>query len=562
MTSLAASIDRASLHARLADAVTPEEVASAVGEWLRESSAGSLVGVYLAGVTRRLHLDPRCGAADDAPTSLAVGEADDAPGPEARVTIPLSFRGRAFGALLVEQVLDPPMLRETLDAEFAPALFRALYLDDTLVDNDRIREQLFYLDEMGKLIGRLDLDLLLVNVLELTTAHLGADIGSITLMRADGLETAVDWGLPHEALVSLRRRSGTPVIDEVLDTREPLLLDADELHSDDPHGYRFDHLLLLPLCTNDAVWGTINLVSPSRVPDLDSPLLDSIRSGVALAATAVENALLIEMKLSREREQEQLKLGHQIQSTLLPSESPQRPGLDIDGSSVSATMIGGDYFDYFDLPDGRLGLVVADVSGKGVPAGLIMTATRALFRATAARRSRPALILDEVNRLLCAEGFGARFVTAVFASIDPWSGVVEWSTAGHDPPSVWRAHDGTVEGEPLPALPLGLRPGFEYEAREVALRPGDVMLFYTDGVSEAMNAQREQFGEDRLHHVLAVNAGLDARSLRDRILAAIDAHCGATPRHDDTTLIVVRKPTIASIPESHAGEQDRERAIP
>ncbi len=544
----ALSIDREALSERLASAVTPEEVTEA----LFVSLDGTARGLYVFDQEGDLHLEDRCPHDRAAPRSFPGTEP---PSPAVR----FSFRDRPLGAILFHRMPDDPALPSILQTDFSPAIFRSLYLDDVLADNDRMREQLFYLDEMGKLIGQLDLDMLLVNILELTSAHLGSDIGSITLMHQDELVTAVDWGLPHEALTTLERTDGRRVIDEVVTSREPLLLSDDELRADDHGRYQFDRLLLLPLCTNDVFWGCINLVTPQYVTDLDSPRLASIRSGVGLAATAVENALLIEIKLSREREQEQLKVGHQIQSQLLPSEPPDRPGLEIDGSSVSATMIGGDYFDYFDLPDGRLGLVVADVSGKGVPAGLIMTATRALFRATATRHSDPAAILGEVNRLLCAEGFGTRFVTAVFAALDPRTGTVRYSTAGHDAPSIRRAATGLIDSFPLPALPLGLRPGADYAVQTFELAVDDVMVLYTDGVSEAMDHVREQFGVDRLHRVLDRGHGVDAPGLRDRILAAIDEHCGPTPRHDDTTLIVVRRTADVEASESRSGERDRER---
>jgi len=541
-------IDREALAERLASAVTPEEVTEA----LFVSLDGTARGLYLFDQEGDLYLEDRC--PHDAAAARSFVEAE-VPSRAVR----FSFRDRPLGAVLFHRVPDDPALPSILQTQFSPAIFRSLYLDDVLSDNDRMREQLFYLDEMGKLIGQLDLDMLLVNILELTSAHLGSDIGSITLLHHDELVTAVDWGLPHDALMALQRADGRRVIDEIMTSREPVLLAREDLRSDHQGQYNFDRLLMLPLCTNDALWGCINLVAPQHVTAVESPLLASVRSGVGLAATAVENALLIEMKLSREREQEQLKVGHQIQSQLLPSEPPDRPGLEIDGSSVSATMIGGDYFDYFDLPDGRLGLVVADVSGKGVPAGLIMTATRALFRATATRHSDPAAILGEVNRLLCAEGFGARFVTAVFAALDPRTGTVGYSTAGHDAPSIRRADTGRIDSFPLPALPLGLRPGASYEAQTFRLAIDDTMVLYTDGVSEAMDHSREQFGADRLHRVLAHSRGLGASDLRDRILAAIDEHCGTTPRHDDTTLIVVRRTPDVDDSDSRSGERDRER---
>lgn len=549
MSPSTVGFDRAAVDARLAEAITPEEVVATLATWIEENAAEPPRGVYLADHRGVLHLERRFAFDPSCPHRI---DADTDAGP---TLVRFPFRDRLLGAVLVPAVVDG--LEEFLGERFAPALFRSLYLDDALREKQGMREQLFYLDEIGKLLGQLDLDLLLVNVLELTAAHLGADIGSITLQRPEGLVTAVDWGLPHEALAGLTLADGTPLVDRVASSTGPLLFDGDDLALGDARTEGLDRLLVLPLCTNDAFWGSINLVAPARVDDVEAKVLESIRSGVGLAATAIENALLLEIKLSREREQEQLKLGHQIQSALLPASAPETEGLDVAGSSVSATMIGGDYFDYYELPDGRLGLVVADVSGKGVPAGLIMTATRALFRATTARLSDPPRILEEVNRLLCAEGFGARFVTAAFLAMDAETGVFDYSTAGHDPPLLWRAAAGTVESEAVPALPLGLRPGATYDCRTVQLHGGDAVVVYTDGVSEAMDAGRDQFGEERLHEVLRKGVDDTASALRDRILRTIDAHCGSTPRHDDTTMIVVRRTAVTTKSESPSERAER-----
>lgn len=528
------------LAALLAPAVRPAEVYAALHDWLTGQGHDAPIGVYLAGRDGAHHLDRNAAYDPQAPVHLHLKCGGTEPG---TVAITFDFRDKPFGALLLHEGGIPTGLDRVLEEEFAPALFHSLYLEDTVSENERMRQQLFYLDEMGKLIGQLDLDLLLVNILELTTAHLGADIGSITLFRNDGFETVVDWGLPHEAITRLTLVDGTPALRRAIDARRPLLLEREDLAPTEDGDYNFEHLLLLPLCTSEAVWGSINLVAPAFVESVESPQLLATRSGVGLAATAVENALLFEIKLAREREQEQLKVGQQIQNALLPSEAPVMQGLDVAGSSVSATMIGGDYYDYFPLPDGRLGLAVADVAGKGVPAGLIMTAARALFRAAAARHSEPAEILGEVNALLCAEGFGSRFVTALVAAIDPATGVLSYASAGHDAPLFWRAHDGSMEDHPLPALPLGLRPEVRYEQQLLQLHSGDVMVMYTDGVTEAMNSQREQFGGERLAGVIAGHArALRAKALRDAIVEAVATHCAGSPRHDDTTLIVVHRP--------------------
>lgn len=519
----------------LLNALSVEEVYAILEDVCREALGREPHACYIARGDGSFERDPAGPGHATAPDRL-----DTAP-PAERARV-FAYRGRPLGAVCFDTDIElPEPWCAWLEEEFAPALFSSSYLASTLVENRRTKDQLYYLDEMAHRLGELDLDLLLVNILELTAGYLGADLASIILLRDGAPETAVDWGLPHEALISLRLRDGEEALASALSSRRARLFQQDEFDLGEAAPYNFDRLLILPLCTTDQTWGSINLVAPDRVRDTDDPHLEAVRSGVALAATAVENALLLEMKLQSEREQAQLRVGHQIQSALIPTEAPRVPGLDIAGSSVSATMIGGDYLDYFELPDGRTGMVVADVAGKGVPAGLIMTATRAMFRTAAIRHEDPGTILTEVNSLLCAEDFGGRFVTAIFLAIDCDSQHVEFATAGHDAPLVLRARDGSVASDPQPALPLGLRPSAEPGRGSFELETGDFLVAFTDGVTEAMDADRNQFSMESLEAVLRENAACSSASILEAIVAAIDQHCGAQPRHDDTTLIVVRR---------------------
>jgi serine phosphatase RsbU (regulator of sigma subunit) len=505
-----------------------------------ESLGQAPCAVYLARPNGCFALDPDAPHHESAPRELSEEQARQ---PRCHI---FEYRDRPLGALRFDTPPVPDQEFERwLQAEFAPALFRSSYLTETLRENRHAKEQLHYLDEMARRLGELDLDTLLVNILELTTSYLGADLASITLVKEDRWQTAIDWGLPHEAMVSLSLRDGRLALAAVAASRQARLLTAAELITDKDTPYRFESLLILPLCTQDNVWGSINLVAPERVQQGRDPHLEAVRSGVALAATAVENALLLEIKLESEREQAQLRLGHQIQSSLIPQEAPQVPGWQIAGSSVSATLIGGDYLDYFQLPDGRYGMVVADVAGKGVPAGLIMTATRAMFRSAVVQHSEPTRILSAVNRLLCKEDFAGRFVTAIFLAIDTDAAVVEYAVAGHDSPVIQRARTGEVERLADPALPMGLQPDREPAHGRFEVQAGDALVIFTDGVTEAMNAEREQFSSDRLASILEQNPTASAFDLLERIVESIDAHCGDRPRHDDTTLIVVRRETSA-----------------
>jgi sigma-B regulation protein RsbU (phosphoserine phosphatase) len=179
---------------------------------------------------------------------------------------------------------------------------------------------------------------------------------------------------------------------------------------------------------------------------------------------------------------------------------------------------------------------VADVAGKGVPAGLIMTAARATFRSVVLEHGSPATILGRVNRILAEEDFNHRFVTAILARVDLAGSRLTVSTAAHEPLMLVRAGTDQVERIGRPALPLGVSPEATYEDITVPLGPGDRFLLYTDGVTEAMNAARVPFGPDALARLLTLPVG-GAEELRRAVLRAVASHVGAAPRHDDTTLM-------------------------
>ncbi len=523
----------------LALSLDPASVYRILYDFTADALGQCPIAVYIAQSDGSFVLDEDAPHAE-VPTHLSAADARSS---KCRI---FHYRDRALGLLHFDAAPSPrEEWEQWLDTEFSPALFRACYLAKTLDESRRAKEQLYYLDEMAHRLGELDLETLLVNILELTTGYLGADLGSITLLRDGRCEPGVDWGFPHSALESLQLKDGTPALEWALESRRPQLLRAEDLHFDSESPYQIEHLLILPLCTGDNTWGSINLVAPERVRGLEDPHLEAVQSGVALAATAVENALLLEIKLESEREQAQLKLGHQIQSALIPQHAPHLEGWEVEGSSTSATMIGGDYLDYLELPDGRYGMVVADVAGKGVPAGLIMTATRAMFRAAVNQHSDPKSILESVNRLLCTEDFGGRFVTAIAVAIDTDGACVDYAVAGHDAPVIHRRSRGITEALTNPALPLGLKEEAEPATGSFTMDEGDSMVIFTDGVTEAMNAEREQFSTERLAAVLERHPRSPAERLLHDIVEAIDDHCGDQPRHDDTTLIVVRRQCAA-----------------
>lgn len=216
-----------------------------------------------------------------------------------------------------------------------------------------------------------------------------------------------------------------------------------------------------------------------------------------------------ELKAAQQQLVEQEKLAHeleiarQIQASLLPKALPVIPGWQVATHWQPARAVGGDFYDFTEYPDGRVGLVIADVSGKGVPAALVMATTRSVFRASAERLVAPGAVLERVNEVLSADMPPKMFVTCLYILLDPASGALEFANAGHNLPCLC-SPEGVVELRAT-GMPLGLLPGMAYEQVQARLTSDDALLMYSDGLVESHNPDREMFGMGRLHACLAAN---------------------------------------------------------
>ncbi len=248
--------------------------------------------------------------------------------------------------------------------------------------------------------------------------------------------------------------------------------------------------------------------------------------------------------LEQARRQEELNIAQRVQSGLLPSSDPHVEGFDVAGSCRPANEVGGDYFDYFRSDDGKFGVAVGDVSGKGVPAAFFMTLTKGFMEVAAAEEREPVGVLLRANDNLRDNLTRSTFVTMAYAVLDPESRIATFARAGHNPPAFVRsgAPPAFVNTSGT-ALGAAARPVFEdlLESKQIELRHGDTLVFYTDGVTEAMNPHREQFGEERLLDALERHrTGLTARELVDALLAEIADFAADAHQHDDITIVVVK----------------------
>jgi sigma-B regulation protein RsbU (phosphoserine phosphatase) len=257
------------------------------------------------------------------------------------------------------------------------------------------------------------------------------------------------------------------------------------------------------------------------------------------AALAVERARLTDRLMERRRLEKELAIAREIQLSFLPKSAPQLPGVDLAGATRPHDEVGGDYYDFIEVGDHRLGLAIADVSGKGIPAALIMAGFRMSLLAEIRNEFAIRAVMRKVNTLLYESTDRGKFVTAFYGVLDWKSGMLTFANAGHNPPLLLRA-EGRIESLVEGGLALGILPDARYDDRPVGLRPGDVLLLYTDGVSEAESDTGEQFGRGRLEAALRRLAGLDAQAIVDGMIGTVLEWAGARGQNDDLTLMVVK----------------------
>ncbi len=236
----------------------------------------------------------------------------------------------------------------------------------------------------------------------------------------------------------------------------------------------------------------------------------------------------------------ELGVAARMQESILPTDFPSDTRYEIHAAMTPALEVGGDFYDFFNLEDGRMGIVMADVSGKGVPAALFMMVSRTLMKGTAIGEPDPTKALAEVNQLLVESNEEAMFVTLFYASFDPSSGRVMFANGGHNLPYVIRQNGEVQQIDCESGVVLAVLPGFDFPGGSLDLEPGDAIFFYTDGITEAMNEVGEEFGDDALAEVLAEVAGSDAASFSDRVVAAVRQHAGEADQSDDITCLCLR----------------------
>jgi sigma-B regulation protein RsbU (phosphoserine phosphatase) len=294
-----------------------------------------------------------------------------------------------------------------------------------------------------------------------------------------------------------------------------------------------------PIEIDGRVIGAMSLESDNSEA-FDNNSLDLLATFASQAAISIERARLHTKMLESKGLEEQLAIARQIQLTFLPKKDPDIPGYDISGINIPSGEVGGDYFDFIKIIDRQTGISIADVSGKGIPAALIMASYRASLIAEIRNNYAIRTICAKVNRLLCESVEQGNYVTAFYGVLDSKNDIFTFSNCGHNRPILLKANDKVChlsEGGPA----LGIIDDAIYEERPIFLQSGDIILFYTDGVTEVTGIEGKDFNPDRLVKILRECRQMPARELHEAIIREVRSFAAPSHNFDDLTLIVVKK---------------------
>jgi phosphoserine phosphatase RsbU/P len=413
----------------------------------------------------------------------------------------------------------------------------------TLADRDEM-ERLRTLVEASKLINSsIEPDTLFASILTVARNELHVERG--TLYFVDEQKQEIWTKIAGELSSEIRLPIGKGLAGTVAATGEPLILhDAYDDPRFDPSldqktGYRTRSMLCVPIKNRgQRVVGVLQLLNKTNgaFGPRDLEFLSDISDHMAIA---MENATLHIELLEKQRMEQELALGREIQSRLLPSAPVDVRGVELAALSLPCYEVGGDYFDFLELPDGDLGLAIGDVSGKGVSAALIMSSVQAALRVAAPIEDDLARLVARLNALIFRSASGRKYATFFFARYTPSTGRLRYVNAGHNPPYVVTASTMTEIGST--GRPIGLLPESSYTEETIELPPGSTLFLYTDGLNEAADPDETEFGNENLRALFLAQRNAATNEIPSRVLTAITAFERGAKATDDKTIVVMRR---------------------
>ncbi len=400
--------------------------------------------------------------------------------------------------------------------------------------------------EASKLLNStLELDPLLKLILQVAAENTRADRGTIYLVdrHRNEIWSRVAQG---EQMIEIRLPMTQGIAGHVASTGEIVSL---ENVYDDPRfdrstdlrtGYQTKTMLCMPLRNKERdIIGVFQILNKKNgaFNQQDAVFLDALSTH---AAIALENARLYQEALEKKRLEGEVSVAREIQQRLLPAKMPEFRGFEFAAKNIPTFKVGGDYYDFLMLPDGRLAFAIGDVSGKGIPAALLMSSLRAGFQTQLREDKSLTSVADKLNRLIFHCTSMSSFITFFFGVIHPRTKYIDYINCGHNPPYVLR-QDGSLKDLREGGLVLGMVDDAKFSRGRVVLSPGEMLVSFTDGVTEALNKRDRLFSEKKLEKLILKKRKSRADELMEAVMKAVQKHIGDAPQSDDITMLVIRR---------------------
>lgn len=408
---------------------------------------------------------------------------------------------------------------------------------------NRIELELELLQETGTILSMsIQLDDVFKSIVDALEKLISFNAIGIYILRQKGEQIDELFSSGYQNAASpdlLRLKAGKGLVGWVAKTGEPVIVP--NVKQDQRYVAAREETmseLVVPLFFGTEVIGAFNLESDKL--DAYSPSdLEMVTAFANQASLSITRARLIQETFEKNKIKEQLQVAREIQKSFQPSKELRYRGYDFDAVNISSEEVGGDYFDFIPIVDNQLGVTIADVSGKGLPASLIMASFRASLIAEIRNNYAIRTILRKVNNLICESVEKGKFVTAVYGVLDMKNRIFTFANAGHNPPILLRA-TGEVEFLSTGGWTLGIMPEREYEERPIHIRDGDILVLYTDGVTEAESPSGELFGTERLVELVKTNRQRPAKEMREMVVQEIIRFRDPSSQPDDLTIVIIK----------------------
>jgi phosphoserine phosphatase RsbU/P len=407
-------------------------------------------------------------------------------------------------------------------------------------------KRLSTLIEVNALISStLNLEQILESVMSISKQVMNADASSLMLIdeKTDELVYQVALGAVGEKLKQeFRLKMGQGIAGTVAQEGRPLLLEDVYTHPkfhrahDEATGYRTRSMITVPLKVGERITGVAQVINRLDNNPFDQDDLELFIALCSLAAISIENAKMHKSLMEKQRFVKDMEFARTVQESFLPQKTPEITNYRFSSHYTPAQEVGGDFYDFIRLDRNRTGIVIGDVSGKGVPAALYMAKLGSDLRTLAFTEKDPATALERLNDLLAERSRRGMFATLLYIELDSPTGKLTISNAGHLPPIIKKADGSVMRLSTAGGSPIGILMGMKFGQEAALLGQGDTVILYTDGIIEAMNAREELYGYERFEALIR-KAPSDPEGLKSAIIEEVNRFTGLSPQHDDMTMV-------------------------